>query len=113
MTKGILKRIQFHSVWGTYVPPKQLFITKDLEDLKTYLDHHQIQKCTLLGHSMGGKTAMQFALTYPDLISKLIIGTDTPSIVSDTVGNTLSNAIPKSNTFGCSSEKDPPDTLTV
>ena len=31
------------------------------EDLKTYLDHHQIQKCTLLGHSMGGKTAMFFA----------------------------------------------------
>jgi pimeloyl-ACP methyl ester carboxylesterase len=51
-----------------------------VEDLKNYIDFHEIDNCILLGHSMGGKTAMQFALTYPDLISKLIIADIAPKI---------------------------------
>jgi esterase len=43
------------------------------EDIKAYCKHHQIRELILLGHSMGGKTAMEFAATYPSMISKLII----------------------------------------
>jgi pimeloyl-ACP methyl ester carboxylesterase len=32
-----------------------------------------LEKCILLGHSMGGKTAMQFALEHGDLLDKLIV----------------------------------------
>jgi pimeloyl-ACP methyl ester carboxylesterase len=42
-------------------------------DLKAYCDFHDLKSVVLLGHSMGGKTAMTFATTYPDLVSKLII----------------------------------------
>lgn len=49
-----------------------------VDDLKNYIDHHNLSKCILLGHSMGGKTAMQFALTYPESISKLIIADIAP-----------------------------------
>jgi len=44
-----------------------------VEDLKKYCEHNNLKKINLLGHSMGGKTAMLFAVTYPDMINKLII----------------------------------------
>ena len=43
------------------------------DDLKELLHNEQIEKCCLLGHSMGGKTAMNFAVQYPEKIIKLII----------------------------------------
>lgn len=43
------------------------------DDLKAYCVHHKISDMVLLGHSMGGKTAMQFATQYPEMVSKLII----------------------------------------
>jgi len=43
------------------------------DDLLRYLDHHTISECILLGHSMGGKTAMQFATEHPEKVSKLLI----------------------------------------
>ena len=44
-----------------------------VEDLYCYIQHHKLEKVYLIGHSMGGKTAMLFAVTYPDLVKKLII----------------------------------------
>lgn len=43
------------------------------EDLKHYCEEHQLKEIILLGHSMGGKTAMEFATTYPEKVSKLIV----------------------------------------
>lgn len=42
-------------------------------DLKEFLDDQALQTPVILGHSMGGKTAMQFALNYPDAWSKLVV----------------------------------------
>lgn len=44
-----------------------------VEDLLKYCLHHNLKDFVLLGHSMGGKAAMNFAVTYPDLVDKLII----------------------------------------
>lgn len=43
------------------------------DDLLKYLEHHAISECMLLGHSMGGKTAMQFATEHPERVSKLLV----------------------------------------
>lgn len=43
------------------------------EDIAEYCDAHQLQKINIVGHSMGGKTAMFVAITYPDLVEKLIV----------------------------------------
>lgn len=43
------------------------------DDVIALLDSLDIPKATLLGHSMGGKVAMQTALTYPDRVNKLIV----------------------------------------
>ncbi|WP_019037103.1 alpha/beta fold hydrolase [Psychroflexus tropicus] len=43
------------------------------EDLKAYLKEKDIKSASIIGHSMGGKTAMRFATLYPKMIDKLII----------------------------------------
>jgi pimeloyl-ACP methyl ester carboxylesterase len=43
------------------------------EDLKAFMERHFIMRSHLLGHSMGGKTVMQFALSQPDMVDKLIV----------------------------------------
>jgi len=42
-------------------------------DLREFMRDRQLASAYLLGHSMGGKTAMQLALTDPDLVEKLIV----------------------------------------
>lgn len=49
-----------------------------VEDLKQYCDKLQLKNIVLLGHSMGGKTAMLFASTYPELVSKLLVADISP-----------------------------------
>lgn len=49
-----------------------------IEDLKVYLDDKNLTDIVLLGHSMGGKTAMQFAVTYPEMIDKLLVADISP-----------------------------------
>ncbi len=49
-----------------------------VEDLKRYCDFHELNDIILLGHSMGGKTAMLFAVTYPEMVSKLIVADIAP-----------------------------------
>ena len=43
------------------------------EDLFNYIKHHNIHNILLVGHSMGGKAAMKFSLSYPKIVSKLIV----------------------------------------
>ena len=42
-------------------------------DLKNFLDKKKIQKVSLIGHSMGGKTIMNFILNHPSYVKKVII----------------------------------------
>jgi len=44
-----------------------------VQDLANYFKVHKFTKAHILGHSMGGKTAMNFALSYPGLVDKLIV----------------------------------------
>ena len=45
-----------------------------VEDLLEYMQEQQLEKAIIIGHSMGGKVAMNFALAYPYMINKLEIG---------------------------------------
>ena len=48
------------------------------EDLKLTMDHCGISSASFLGHSMGGKVAMAFALKYPSSVQKLIVADIAP-----------------------------------
>jgi len=42
-------------------------------DLQAFMEANWMYKATIIGHSMGGKTAMQLAFDYSDLIERLIV----------------------------------------
>lgn len=43
------------------------------QDLLEFVQEHEIKEPVVIGHSMGGKTAMQFAVSQPRLLSKLVV----------------------------------------
>ena len=43
------------------------------EDVVRFFDENELENVIILGHSMGGKTAMQLALQFPDRIAALIV----------------------------------------
>lgn len=47
-------------------------------DILNYLEHHQINDCFLLGHSLGGKVVMEFSYKYPERLNKLIVADIAP-----------------------------------
>jgi len=43
------------------------------QDLLQFIDSQQIKKAILIGHSMGGKTVISFALDYPERVTSLVV----------------------------------------
>lgn len=48
-------------------------------DLRGLLDHLGIERFHLIGHSMGGAVALQFALEHPQRVQRLVIANSVPS----------------------------------
>ena len=53
------------------------------DDLKAFLEAHWVFSSSLIGHSMGGKVAMQFALHHPDMVDKLVVVDIAPGPAED------------------------------
>ena len=49
-----------------------------VDDLETYVQTHQLHEVDIIGHSLGGKVAMQYAVTKSTNIRKLIIADIAP-----------------------------------
>lgn len=47
-------------------------------DLLHFINRHRLPAVNLLGHSMGGKVAMWFALHYPERLNKLVVADIAP-----------------------------------
>jgi len=59
-----------------------------MDDLKMFYEQQEIQSAIILGHSMGGKVAMRFAIEYQAMVSKLIIADVSPgSYVSEGIND--------------------------
>jgi pimeloyl-ACP methyl ester carboxylesterase len=43
------------------------------DDLREFLERQEISQAHVVGHSLGGKAAMQFAISYPDRVKKLVV----------------------------------------
>lgn len=53
-------------------------------DITAFLDDQEIEKICVIGHSMGGKVAMQLALTLPERVSELVVVDIAPSTYEST-----------------------------
>lgn len=49
-------------------------------DLKEWMDDHGVAQAHVLGHSMGGKAAMQFAHFFPEKVDKLVVADIAPRV---------------------------------
>ena len=43
------------------------------EDVAEFIEQEKLREPIVLGHSMGGKVGMQLAISYPDILSKLMV----------------------------------------
>jgi pimeloyl-ACP methyl ester carboxylesterase len=48
------------------------------DDLLAYMEEHQLEQAHILGHSMGGKVAMLFAVYHPEKVKSLIVADIAP-----------------------------------
>ncbi|XP_032072342.1 protein ABHD11 isoform X1 [Thamnophis elegans] len=55
-------------------------------DIHLFLNQLHLSRCVLIGHSMGGKTAMVFALQWPELVERLVCVDISPSQTKDISG---------------------------
>ena len=53
------------------------------EDLKAFMEAHWMFSAALVGHSMGGKVAMQLALSHPDMVERLVVVDIAPDRAED------------------------------
>lgn len=53
-----------------------------VQDLAALLDQLVIGPVHLLGYSMGGRTALSFAVTYPDRVASLILESSSPGLAT-------------------------------
>lgn len=53
------------------------------EDLRHFMEAHWMFQAAVVGHSMGGKVAMQLALSHPDAVEKLVVVDIAPGQAAD------------------------------
>lgn len=53
------------------------------DDLQAFMEAHWMFSATVVGHSMGGKVAMQLALNHPDMVERLVVVDIDPSQAED------------------------------
>jgi len=83
-----------------------------VNDVTHYMDKHSLEKVSIIGHSMGGRLAMQVALLYPHLVQNLVVADVAP--VTYPPFNTFNNYISimkQMDLARCQSRKDADEML--
>jgi esterase len=81
------------------------------EDLLEIINDEGLNKVMLMGHSMGGKTAMQFTVRYPEKVEKLVV-VDIGPKKYPTTNQFVVDAIEQFNTQTVSSRKEAEEVMS-
>jgi pimeloyl-ACP methyl ester carboxylesterase len=87
------------------------------EDLKDFMDQQSINEAIIVGHSMGGKTAMFFAAEFPERVKQLVVVDISPRsyITTDSsqllAHNTIIRAMYNIDFYGVESRQEIDDIL--
>jgi proline iminopeptidase len=65
------------------VRPEDVTLSSDIDDLDKVRQDFKLASPTLLGHSWGTVLALEYALRYPDRVSRLILMNPAPASASD------------------------------
>ncbi|MCB2008557.1 MAG: alpha/beta fold hydrolase [Rhodoferax sp.] len=61
--------------------------TEMADDVRHYIEQHDLGAVTVMGHSMGGKTAMALALAFPDRVERLVVVDIAPRSYHDSLSS--------------------------
>ncbi len=64
---------------GLSESPGSYQLSEFVEDIYAFSKALGIERFTYVGHSMGGKIGMKFALEHPDVLNALVLGSPTPA----------------------------------
>jgi proline iminopeptidase len=65
------------------VRPEDVTLSTDIDDIEKLRQHFTLESPTLLGHSWGTVLALEYALRYPDRVSRLILMNPAPASAAD------------------------------
>lgn len=64
---------------GGKISKETINIAQFVEDLETLKDHLNLKQFTLVGHSWGGRVAMEYSIKYPDHLRNLVLLNSAPA----------------------------------
>ncbi len=76
-----------------------------VDDLHTFIQTHALKMVHLMGHSMGGKVVMEFALQFPTIVHQLIVADIAPKLYKRGHDDVL-KALQEVNLEGMQSRKE-------
>ncbi len=65
------------------VKPEEVTLASDIADIEKVRQHFKLDSAVLLGHSWGTVLALEYALRYPEKVSRLILMNPAPASVND------------------------------
>ena len=80
-------------------------------DIGGFMDDNGLETASLVGHSMGGKCAMQYALSFPDRVDKLVVVDIAPGEYTDPSWTRYLNAMLAVDASGLKSRKEADEAL--
>jgi 2-succinyl-6-hydroxy-2,4-cyclohexadiene-1-carboxylate synthase len=67
--------------------PKRYLMGEVVKDLHSILQALDVEKVSILGYSMGGRLALSFAASYPNMITTLILESSSPGLKEEAERN--------------------------
>ncbi|ANK62102.1 2-succinyl-6-hydroxy-2,4-cyclohexadiene-1-carboxylate synthase [Loigolactobacillus backii] len=73
-----------HGATTSHAAAERYQIERQVADLASLLAKRQVKQVNLLGYSMGGRLALAFALSHPELVHCLILESSSPGLATET-----------------------------